>query len=270
MPVTKRTRYEVLKRDNHTCRYCGASAPDATLTVDHVTPVALGGTDDPSNLVAACRDCNAGKASTSPDDGLAADVAQADLKWAGAIKRVAAKRARQAKKRDKYVEEFYDYWRTWKDGYGDTLPLPGGWESSVTRFYELDVPIAELIHCATVACGNQKVNKWDTFRYFAGCVWKVVTRMQDDAKAMLEQEAQRPTVTSSEVMDLTRPDYAYAAGWWSGWHNSLRVQCRLDPLSAVVDKIAYANMPVLEEKFGIHYWNGVLPLDEYDQKVGAN
>lgn len=54
MAVSKRTRYEVLRRDNHTCRYCGGSAPDVRLTVDHVLPVTLGGSDDPSNLVAAC------------------------------------------------------------------------------------------------------------------------------------------------------------------------------------------------------------------------
>ena len=58
MPLTKRIRFEILKRDNHTCRYCGASAPEATLTVDHVLPLALGGTDQPNNLVAACKDCN--------------------------------------------------------------------------------------------------------------------------------------------------------------------------------------------------------------------
>ena len=29
MAVSKRLRYEILRRDNHTCRYCGASAPDA-------------------------------------------------------------------------------------------------------------------------------------------------------------------------------------------------------------------------------------------------
>jgi 5-methylcytosine-specific restriction endonuclease McrA len=67
MTVSKRARYEVLRRDNHTCRYCGGKAPDVALTVDHVTPVALGGTDGPGNLVAACRDCNAGKAASHPD-----------------------------------------------------------------------------------------------------------------------------------------------------------------------------------------------------------
>ncbi|WP_075737496.1 HNH endonuclease [Streptomyces acidiscabies] len=64
MAVSKRLRYEILRRDNHTCRYCGASAPDVPLRVDHVTPVALGGTDTPDNLVAACEPCNSGKSST--------------------------------------------------------------------------------------------------------------------------------------------------------------------------------------------------------------
>ncbi|MFF0777048.1 HNH endonuclease [Streptomyces sp. NPDC003720] len=64
MAVSKRLRYEILRRDNHTCRYCGASAPDVPLRIDHVTPVALGGTDHPSNLVTSCEPCNNGKSST--------------------------------------------------------------------------------------------------------------------------------------------------------------------------------------------------------------
>ena len=39
MAVTKRTRYEVLRRDGHACRYCGQMAPDVKLAVDHVVPV---------------------------------------------------------------------------------------------------------------------------------------------------------------------------------------------------------------------------------------
>lgn len=64
MAVSKRLRYEILRRDNHTCRYCGASAPDVPLRVDHVTPVALGGSDKPENLVTSCEPCNSGKSST--------------------------------------------------------------------------------------------------------------------------------------------------------------------------------------------------------------
>lgn len=56
MAISKRLRFEVLRRDNHMCRYCGRGAPDVALTVDHVVPVALGGHSDPTNLVTACVD----------------------------------------------------------------------------------------------------------------------------------------------------------------------------------------------------------------------
>ena len=37
-------------------------------TVDHIIPVAKGGTDDPENLVAACRKCNFSKQDKMPDE----------------------------------------------------------------------------------------------------------------------------------------------------------------------------------------------------------
>jgi len=54
-------RFDILRRDNFTCRYCGRSSPDVVLHVDHVTAVANGGTDDPANLITSCSDCNFGK-----------------------------------------------------------------------------------------------------------------------------------------------------------------------------------------------------------------
>lgn len=47
-------RAQILERDGYRCHYCGAPAN----TVDHLKPYAYGGTDDPSNLVAACSPCN--------------------------------------------------------------------------------------------------------------------------------------------------------------------------------------------------------------------
>lgn len=57
----RRARFAILARDNFTCRYCGRKAPNVELVVDHVVPIAAGGTNDDDNLVAACVDCNAGK-----------------------------------------------------------------------------------------------------------------------------------------------------------------------------------------------------------------
>lgn len=60
-PIPKSIRFEVFKRDKFTCQYCGSSAPDVILEVDHIKPVAKGGTNDLMNLVTSCRDCNRGK-----------------------------------------------------------------------------------------------------------------------------------------------------------------------------------------------------------------
>lgn len=59
--LSKRTRFEVFKRDGFRCVYCGVRPDDSELRVDHVMPVIEGGTNDPANLATACHDCNAGK-----------------------------------------------------------------------------------------------------------------------------------------------------------------------------------------------------------------
>jgi 5-methylcytosine-specific restriction endonuclease McrA len=59
--ISLRLRFEILKRDNFTCQYCGRSAPSVALHIDHKKPVSKGGDNRPENLAAACLDCNIGK-----------------------------------------------------------------------------------------------------------------------------------------------------------------------------------------------------------------
>lgn len=59
--LPKKLRFEVFKRDSFTCQYCGRMAPDVVLEVDHIVPVAEGGTNDIMNLITSCHDCNSGK-----------------------------------------------------------------------------------------------------------------------------------------------------------------------------------------------------------------
>lgn len=55
-------RFEILKRDNFKCTYCGNGAIQGVrLHVDHIHPRAEGGTDAPDNLTTACSSCNLGK-----------------------------------------------------------------------------------------------------------------------------------------------------------------------------------------------------------------
>ncbi len=58
------TKREVLRRDNHTCQYCGRQ--NFYLTIDHVLPRRLGGKHEWSNVVAACPPCNRRKGGKTP------------------------------------------------------------------------------------------------------------------------------------------------------------------------------------------------------------
>ena len=61
MAVSVRTRFEVFKRDDFTCQYCGKKSPDVVLEADHIVPVCEGGSDDVINLRTSCWGCNRGK-----------------------------------------------------------------------------------------------------------------------------------------------------------------------------------------------------------------
>lgn len=54
-------RFDIMARDNFTCRYCGGRPPLKTLEVDHIIPRSLGGAATMENGVTSCRLCNKGK-----------------------------------------------------------------------------------------------------------------------------------------------------------------------------------------------------------------
>lgn len=187
MSVSKRTRYEVLRRDNNTCRYCGGSAPDVTLTIDHVTPVSLGGSDDPANLVAACKDCNAGKSSSNPDAPLVAAVSDDALRWAAALREVAERRAREQHDENATHDRFLDVWENAPCTSYKRPELPDNWWGSIRSILAAGLP-EELLHAAVrQSFGTYKVSDWDKFRYMCGICWKQVTAIQDEARAALQR-----------------------------------------------------------------------------------
>jgi hypothetical protein len=172
--VSKRTRFEVLRRDGYTCRYCRTTAGE--LTVDHVRPTALGGTDDPSNLVACCKDCNAGKSSTSPDEETVEQVKDDAIRWASAMVRAGEILSEKADARSDYVGAFMDAWPQYRY-------LPSSILDTVERFFEMGLPVNVMVDAVVTATTAKGV--YDRPAYFAGICWKRIRAMQDIAEEIV-------------------------------------------------------------------------------------
>jgi len=66
-PTIAFNKKNILKRDAHTCQYCGHNGGER-MTIDHVIPKSLGGRTVWENVVSACRTCNLKKGNKSPDE----------------------------------------------------------------------------------------------------------------------------------------------------------------------------------------------------------
>nr|WP_280465651.1 HNH endonuclease [Nocardia brasiliensis] len=190
MTVSRRLRFEILRRDNHTCRYCGTSAPDAPMTVDHVIPVALGGSDEPSNLITACKDCNAGKSSIAPDGPQVAEVNERALRWTAALQQAAAEREIEYQNQKAIAADFRERWESqgWDHlSYASRpVPLPSGFANSVQRLLSAGLSFSdfdELIEVTMTTTTVAAENKW---QYFCGCCWKRVKASQERAVALVD------------------------------------------------------------------------------------
>lgn len=178
--IPRRLRFEILRRDNNACRYCGGKAPDVALTIDHVIPVALGGTDDPSNLVAACKDCNAGKTSTAPDAATVAQVSDDALRWAAAIRQAAEEAEAADEAGAEYCDPIAEAWDHDNRLYRfSRARLPHDWIDTVERWRKAGLPSHVVVDAIGTAMRNRQV--YDVWRYTAGICWKRIEKLQERA-----------------------------------------------------------------------------------------
>lgn len=56
--ISKNIRLIIYEKCNHKCAYCGCDLEYKNMQVDHATPLRIGGADDISNYMPACRSCN--------------------------------------------------------------------------------------------------------------------------------------------------------------------------------------------------------------------
>jgi hypothetical protein len=172
--LSKSVRFEIFKRDGFRCHYCGATPDRALLRVDHVEPVAHGGSNEPHNLITACHDCNAGKSATplgvrklapssSPDD--AKEQAEQIRAYLSAQREIC-----DAKK-----ELLADFTAHWEGTVGWTITPTE--RASAKRFLDR-LPVQFVWDAVIIAAGKVPADSAyrsnQTFLYFCGICWKQI------------------------------------------------------------------------------------------------
>lgn len=169
--LSKKTRFEVFKRDGFVCQYCGAHPPDVILEPDHIVPVCEGGTNDEHNLVTACFDCNRGKAGNSLNSvpkslhERAADIAEIEAQLAGYRKIIQGREDRI----------YADMWQV-AEALAPGSPQTGmrkDWLRSIKTFNQR-LPLHEVIDAAELALARKPFSDPQKFKYFCGICWNKV------------------------------------------------------------------------------------------------
>lgn len=62
--ITNSIKKTIMERDNNECLNCGSTE---NLTIDHITPLSIGGGNDYNNLQTLCSSCNSRKSNTIAD-----------------------------------------------------------------------------------------------------------------------------------------------------------------------------------------------------------
>lgn len=194
MAVSVRLRFEVFKRDDYTCRYCGRRSPEVVLEVDHIVPVSAGGSDDEMNLATSCWDCNRGKAAVPLAEVMTGsdphDKAVEALERRRQLEEYNAVIAAEA---DRIEDDTWDLVRFWKEEQGFTD------EDDLTTIGRAD---ANWLRQALKWCPREKIREFmrialarrmtRNLRYVAGCArnWRYQHQADIDSKSHVDPYAE--------------------------------------------------------------------------------
>jgi hypothetical protein len=174
VPLSKKVRFDVFKRDGFRCSYCGATPSETVLLeVDHVHPVAEGGTNDMDNLVTACFDCNRGKRaellSVIPQsiEDKAAQTAEREAQIRAFYEILEAKKQRKEDElwsvAEIFMEKFHD------DSIHKTRL------ASIRSFLDR-LNVYEVQEAMEMASDKMPWSRERAFRYFCGICWNKIKR----------------------------------------------------------------------------------------------
>lgn len=166
-PVSKKMRFDVFKRDNFACIYCGQHPPKVVLEADHVVPVFEGGKNRMDNLVTACFDCNRGKGKHS----LSA-IPESLSSKAERIKETELQLKAYRKILDKKAERLAtDAWDVIHELFGSQKnEIAKSQFNSILKFVDL-MDLSDVLDSARYALRKKPHQEADRFVYFCGVCW---------------------------------------------------------------------------------------------------
>lgn len=176
--LSKKTRFEVFKRDGFTCQYCGATPPKVILHVDHVVAVAEGGENDTDNLVTSCESCNLGKGARPLDSvpvslrDKASIVAEAEEQLRGYHAIIQDKRKRIHDETWQVASTFMDHHRL--------EDITKNEFQSIKNFVE-QLGYHETDESMELALARKPWSRWTSFKYFCGICWNKIKKNRGEA-----------------------------------------------------------------------------------------
>lgn len=169
--LSKSLRFEVFKRDQFTCQYCGAHPPSVILHCDHIHPVAKGGTNDIDNLITSCITCNQGKAARSLSSvpvslkDKAALVATQEEQIAGYEAVMRARRERLEDETWEVAERFMELY--------NLTSIPKVHLVSIRRFIEKQ-GVTKTLEAMDIANRKKPYSDYVGFKFFCGVCWNMI------------------------------------------------------------------------------------------------
>jgi hypothetical protein len=170
--ISKKTRFEVFKRDGFRCAYCGASVeePDVILEADHIHPKSKGGTDGIDNLITSCKTCNRGKSAVPLSDipeTLCSRIEEVKARQT----QLAGYRALMEMAEEVTKAEVERIQRAFQEYYPDKVFTDQFVKGSVRRFLKA-VPAQVLIGYVHQAGRKIPDDPGRTIKYFCGICWR--------------------------------------------------------------------------------------------------
>lgn len=174
-PISKKTRFEIFKRDGFICQYCGATPPKVILHVDHIHPVSKGGDNGQDNLITSCFDCNLGKSAT-PLSCVPQSLAEKAAELREREEQVKGYYSIIAESKQRLDGEAFDVAAVIDEKYRESLDR--AWHRSIKMFIsKLDFPT--VLECMEIAVAARQYSHYQTFKYFCGVCWNKI-REQDN------------------------------------------------------------------------------------------